>query len=92
MKYKKFTEAISGTELVGYMGPGYGDVRLKNKNINPYDLTVIYSDVNNKLYTYDDYFKLYHLYLINGGKPIYEINLKNFNKIIRFLIKKRIIE
>jgi hypothetical protein len=52
-------EEISGTELVGPMGPAYGETGLQNKTINNSDTNVIYSELGNRIYTEDEYVQLY---------------------------------
>jgi hypothetical protein len=62
-------EEISGTELVGPMGPAYGETGLQNKTINNSDTNVIYSELGNRIYTEDEYVQLYGDYLKSGGSP-----------------------
>ena len=51
--YKSFLEAISGTELVGHMGPNYGEEdNSPMKKLGTTD--VIYSDMFGKMVLYDD--------------------------------------
>ena len=48
-KFKEFIkEELSGTELVGPIGPGYGDTKLKNKTISSHDTNIIFCDLDNK--------------------------------------------
>ena len=61
---------ISGTELVGPVGPAYGETRLQNKTINSHDTNVIYSDIDGNFYTIDEYNDLYNQYLKNGESPL----------------------
>jgi hypothetical protein len=81
MKIKKFNdftnEAISGTELVGSIGPGYGETRLQNKTIDQTDTTLVSvdgftnqnskNDLTQDLYFEDDYVQLHIDYLKAGG-------------------------
>lgn len=83
--YKFFNEEISGTELVGPVGPAYGETRLQNKTINSYHTNVIYSDLDGKIYTIDEYNDLYNQYLKVGGQPLDGFNLENLQKIQTFL-------
>ena len=70
-KYKIFIkESISGTELVGPVGPGYGETGLQNKTVNASDTTVILSQIDGHLYTEDEYNDIYGEYLKKGGKPL----------------------
>jgi hypothetical protein len=52
----KLIKEVSGTELVGPIGPAYGETRLQNKTITFHDTDVILSEIDNKFYTSD--FKL----------------------------------
>lgn len=95
MKIKKFNQyikEISGTELVGPIGPAYGDVKIHNKTINTKHTDVVYSEIDNKFYTIDDYQELYNRYLKKGGKPFNKGNSnfseQNINTILAFLKKE----
>jgi hypothetical protein len=69
--FKQFlNEEISGTELVGPVGPAYGETRLQNKTITSHQTTVKSSSLTGEIYTEDDYNDLYNQYLISGGEPI----------------------
>lgn len=87
-KFKQFNEEISGTELVGPVGPAYGETRLQNKTVNSHDTNVVFNDITNDFYTIDEYNNLYSEYLKNGGKPLYGFNQTNIQKIIQFLDNK----
>jgi hypothetical protein len=88
-KFDKFiSEEISGTELVGPMGPGYGETRLQNKTINNSDTNLIYSELDNRIYTEDEYIQLYGEYLKLGGGPLPEgFNKENIEEVLFFLQK-----
>ncbi len=75
-------EEVSGTELVGPVGPAYGETRLQNKTVTSHDTNVIYCDLDSKFYTIDDYNNIYQEYLKNGGKPLDGFSLDNIIKII----------
>jgi hypothetical protein len=75
-------EEVSGTELVGPVGPAYGETRLQNKTVTSHDTNVIYCDLDSKFYTIDDYNNIYQEYLKNGGKPLDGFSLENIIKII----------
>ena len=90
MVIKKFgefiKEEISGTELVGPIGPGYGETRLQNKTVNQHDTTIIISDIDNAFYTIDDYNNKYSDYLKKRGTPLPDgFNKENLEKVILFL-------
>jgi len=83
-KYLQFLEAISGTELVGHMGPNYGEeVNSPMKKLGMSD--VIYSDKFGKMVLYDDYQDLYMDYLKKGGSPLQGFNLENLDKVLGVL-------
>jgi hypothetical protein len=91
-KFKDFKikEAISGTELVGPMGPGYGYTGLRNNTLSGNDTAVIYSHIDDKFYTIDDYNSLYNEYLKMGGDGIESgidsgFSSSNIEKILIFL-------
>lgn len=81
IRIKRFIESISGTELVGPMGPNYGPTNLPSKP-NTKDTDVIYSDNYGKAVTYDQYQELYQDYLKKGGKPIHGFNLQNLEIVL----------
>lgn len=77
---------ISGTELVGPVGPAYGETRLQNKTINSHDTSVIYSDIDGNFYTIDEYNDLYNQYLKNGESPLQGgFNKENIDIILSYL-------
>lgn len=85
-KFKQFlNEEISGTELVGPVGPAFGETRLQNKTINSHDTNVIYSDIDGNFYTIDEYNELYNDYLKNGGSPLDGFSKENIDEILSFL-------
>lgn len=84
-KFKKYLEAVSGTELVGPVGPAYGETRLQNKTINQHHTNIIYSDIDDKFYTIDEYNDLYNEYLKSGGTPLSGFTIENLNTILMYL-------
>lgn len=75
-------EEVSGTELVGPVGPAYGETRLQNKTVTSHDTNVIYCDIDSKFYTIDDYNNIYQDYLKRGGKPLDGFSLDNIIEIL----------
>lgn len=73
------------TAPVGPMGPNYGSVKLRNNTISTNDTEVIYSELDSKLYSYDDYQSLYFEYLKNGGKPLSGFNQENLDIVVSFI-------
>ncbi len=93
MKIKSFNEFIneevSGTELVGPVGPGYGETRLQNKTINAHNTNVILCDIDNKMYMIDEFNDAYQEYLKKGGKPLPDgFNSENLTTVVNFLSGK----
>lgn len=90
MKYiKSFKEAISGTEIPeltkgSYFGPAYGDTKSPN-TINQNDTKVIFSDIDSKFWTLDDYNNIYQEYLKMGGSPLNGFNIDNLNSILDYI-------
>jgi hypothetical protein len=81
--FDNFINEVSGTELVGpEMGMGFGTTPLDNNTISSSDTSVIFSDINNTIYTLDDYNQLYQDYLKAGGGPLNGFTKENLEKII----------
>ena len=80
--FKIFNEEISGTELVGPVGPAYGETRLQNKTLSDRHTTVVYSDLDGKFYTQDLYDDLYQNYLKKGRPPLDGFSKKNIDIIL----------
>lgn len=83
------TQTVGGTSggttaPVGPMGPNYGTVKLRNSTISTDDTEVIYSEIDSKIYTYDDYQEIYQDYLKRGGKPLHGFNVENLTTILTF--------
>jgi hypothetical protein len=84
-RYIQFINEISGTELVGPVGPAYGETRLQNKTISVNDTDVIYSEIGGRIYTMDEYNQLYQDYLKMGGSPLIDYNKENLEKVLFFM-------
>lgn len=85
-KFKDFiTEAISGTELVGPVGPAYGETRLQNKTLTSLDTDIIYCELDGNIYTRDEYNDIYQEYLKNNGKPLIGFSKENLDIIVDYL-------
>ncbi len=80
-------EEISGTELVGPMGPAYGETRLQNKTISPHQTNVV-EGMDGKFYTEDEFNNLYNEYLKFGGKPLMGFTKENIDFMLDFLQEK----
>jgi hypothetical protein len=89
MKIKKwgdFLLEISGTELVGPIGPAYGETRLQNKTVNFHNTNVIFCNIDRKIYTIDEWNDLYNQYLSKGGSPLPDgFNSENLDTIVNYL-------
>lgn len=83
--FKQFNEEISGTELVGPIGPAYGETGLQNKTVTFHDTNVILSELDNRFYTIDEYNNIYGDYLKVGGKPLDGFNRENLDTVISFM-------
>ncbi len=87
-KFKEFiNEEVSGTELPtgpgGSFGPAFGETRTQNKTVDFHDTNVIFSEIDNRFYTIDEYLDLYHEYLKKGGKEITsDFTKENLDKIL----------
>ena len=88
-KFHQFIkEEISGTELVGPVGPAYGETGLQNKTVDFHDTNVIYSDLDGGLYTIDEYNDMYGDYLKLGGEPLHGFTKENIDIILNYLQTK----
>lgn len=85
--YKSFLEAISGWELVGHMGPNYGEQ--ENSPMKKAGMTdVLYSDSFGRMVTYDEYQELYNQYKKNLGTEILlDFTPENLDKVLSYLEK-----
>ena len=83
-KFNDFILEISGTELIGPVGPAYGDTSVPNKTLTNHDTNVIYSDIDDKFYTIDEYNYIYNEHLKKGGGPLNGFSLENINTILTF--------
>lgn len=85
--YNQFiSEEVSGVELVGPVGPAFGETRLQNKTVNFHNTNVIFSDIDNRIYTIDEFNDIYHQYLSKGGKPLPDgFNSANLTKVQSYL-------
>jgi len=80
--FKEFcNEEVGGVELVGHMGPNYGEED-NDAMIGPTPTDVIRSEITGKIYTQDEYQSLYHEYLTNGGTPLFGFNINNLEKVL----------
>lgn len=70
-----------GSSNVMPEGPNYGRQKLKN-TIGSQHTDVIFSEIDNKLYTYEDYQEIYTNYLKSGGKPLFGFSKENLYKIL----------
>lgn len=85
-KFKDFVlNEVSGTELVGPVGPAYGQTSIQNKTLTKNNTKVIYSDIDNNFYTLDDYNNIYNDYLKNNGAPLNGFTKDNLDNILFFL-------
>lgn len=79
------SESISGTELVGPVGPSYGETRLQNKTLTSLDTDVILCELDGNFYTRDEYNDVYQEYLKSSGKPLSGFNKENLDIVIDYL-------
>jgi hypothetical protein len=88
IKFKQFIkEELSGTELIGPVGPAFGETSVQNKTIDSDDTNIIYCELDGNLYTLDQYLNLYSQYLKSGGskKPLSGFNSENLNYLVNYL-------
>lgn len=83
--FKNFILEISGTELVGPIGPAYGETGIQNKTVTSHDTNVIHSDLDDNFYTIDEYNNIYGDYLKNGGSPLHGFSKENIDIVLVYL-------
>jgi hypothetical protein len=76
---REIYESISGTELIGHMGPNYGETKLP-VTLSQSDTSLVY--VGDKIYSEDEYDNLYQQYLTKGGKPLFGFNKENLETVL----------
>lgn len=86
--YINFLNEVNGTEMVGPVGPGYGETRLQNKTITSFDTDVIYSEIGDRIYTIDEYNQMYQDYLKAGGSVLDGFTKENIDTIVAFFNNK----
>lgn len=87
LKYLEYISEVSGTELVGAIGPAYGETRIQNKTINKDHTTMTMSKLNNRIYTLDDYNELYNEYIKRIGYIKREFSSENIDFMLSNLEK-----
>jgi len=87
LSYRKFNESISGTEMIGSMGPNYG-VPVLGTPIPSNDVTLMFSIVDDKMYTKEEYDELYKKYLSRGGEPLHGYSKANLDKVVMSLVEQ----
>ena len=91
--FQQFNEEISGTELAGagfgtlMIGGGGDGIGGINKDDTSSDISqdVIFSELDSKIYTIDEYNNLYGDYLKMGGSPLNGFTKENIDIILDFL-------
>lgn len=83
-KFKDFNEAISGTELVGPIGPNYGE-ESNDRPVKAGMTDIIYCEILGRPIVYDEYQDMYGEYLKLGGSPLNGFNKDNLCKVVNFL-------
>lgn len=90
LRYIEFINELSGTELVGPVGPAYGDINPKNNTINTSHTDIIYSDIDGSFYSESDFQELRNKYIINfGKKQMIEFNSENIDEMLNYLKQKK---
>ena len=88
-RFKEYSESISGTELIGtHMGPGYGTPEFPT-TMGKNDTEVFYSELNGKIYTYDEYQEIYQEYLTIGVKPLPELSSETLDMMLDKIQKSK---
>lgn len=74
-KYNLF-EVVSTTLDFGFHGPGW-PVASTPSTITSSDTSVIYIDLEDRIYSYNEYEQLYANHLKSGGRPLEGFNKEN---------------
>lgn len=80
-KFGAFSESISGTEMIGSMGPNYGTPVLRPQLDNG-DVSLMQCAVDGKMYTREEYDEAYTKYLAKGGRPLQGVSKANLDIIV----------
>jgi len=83
LKFKEFNEA-NGIEWLGPVGPGWPETKTPN-TLSDNDTNIKQCEIDNKLYTYDDYQTIYQEYLKLGNGPLNGFTLDNLNTVVQTL-------
>jgi hypothetical protein len=79
--FRAYTESISGTEMIGSMGPNYGTPILR-PTVDMGDVSLMQCSVDGKLYTREQYDDLYRQYIAKGGEPLDGVSKSNLDIIV----------
>jgi hypothetical protein len=80
LNWKDFNEA-NGIEWLGPVGPGWPETSTPN-TLDDGDTGIKMCDIDQQLYTYDDYQNKYQEYLKHGGTPLHGFSVDNLNTVI----------
>jgi hypothetical protein len=81
LRFHAFKESISGTEMIGSMGPNFGQPILGTPPAIT-DVTLIRSEVDGKMYTREEYDEVYKKYIAGGGEPLSGYTTANLDRIL----------
>lgn len=83
-KFKEF-ESISGTELVGHVGPNWGEEK-NSPQIKSGMTDMIFCHELGRIVSFMEYQDLYGEYLKRGGTPLHGFNRENLSIVIKDII------
>lgn len=82
IKYHLF-EDVKTTLDFGYFGPGYPRQKTPG-TIQMSDTSVIFLDLEERMYSFHEYQQLYYDYLKTGGMPLEGFNKQNLLKVLGY--------
>lgn len=81
--WKTFNEEISGTEYTTDLGLNTPT----SPDTTPLNISLIHSDITDKIYTIDQYDQLYNDYIKIGGVPLFNFTKENLEIVLHKLSK-----
>lgn len=79
-KWREFNEA-SGTEELISLGPASNRTQ-QQITLDRGDTEMVYTELTDKVYSFDEYEQLYNDFLKVGGRPLFGFNRTNLDEVI----------
>ncbi len=78
--WKEFNEA-SGTEEMISLGPASHRTQ-QQVTMDKGDTEMVYTEITDRIYSFDEYSQLYNDYLKVGGRPLFGFNRTNLDEVL----------